>query len=627
MAIDSDNRPTTRNKAPAPRTTPRQTGSRVWTHVQLNRFLLGIAVLLSAFIGLVLFLFVLLDLPDLRTVAAYRPNMTSLVLDRHGQVVERFFEENRLVVPLREMPPLLPKAFVAAEDARFYQHPGVDAWSVFRALLHNIRAGARAQGGSTITQQVTRDLLLTRKKLYTRKLKEAILAYRLDANLSKDDILHIYLNQIYLGEQAFGVAAAAETYFGKKIGELDLAEIAVLAGLPQAPSRYSPFKNMALAKKRQAYVLNRMAEDGYISAVAAQQAYARSLRLAAPDRIEVNGYFVQQIRNILTEKYGWQRLATGGLTIHTTLDSRLQAAAAAVLAEGLTARSEPGRGDQQRQGALLAMETGTGRVRAVTGGRSFAASQFDRAIQARRQPGSAMKPFVYAAALESGLTPETIIEDSPLTLPGQGNGQAWEPRNFDGRFRGPMTLREALVQSNNIVTIKLLQQVGIGRVVALAKRCGISSPLSADLSLALGSSGLSLLELTAAYAVFANDGRYLAPVFVDKVVDRDGVVLEENRPRARTAISVAAARQISRLLAEVITNGTGREAGGLPVAASGKTGTTDDNIDAWFVGYTPGLAVGVWIGYDRQKSMGQEATGGHVAAPIWREFMRRAIRN
>ncbi len=628
MAPRPGNRTAGRPRATRPAATAKKRSRRaappVLTHVHLSIFLVAIAALLTLFIGGLLYLYMLLDVPRLQSVAAYRPPMTSRVLDRQGRVVARFFEENRLVVPIGEMPPLLAKAFVAAEDSRFYEHPGVDIWSIFRALVHNIGAGGSAHGGSTITQQVTRALLLSRKKLYSRKIKEAILAYRIDSQLSKEEILHIYLNQIYLGDRAYGVGAAAETYFNKKVGDLTLGEMALLAGLPQSPSRYSPRKNMTLARRRQAYVLNRMAEEGYISPEEARRAHGRPLLLAPASRAGANNYFIQQVRRLVERKYGARRLRTDGLTIVTTLDPVVQRAAEQTLAKGVAGLGLVDQQGETVQAGLVAIEVGSNRVLGVAGGTGFGQSQYNRAIQARRQPGSAMKPLVYAAALEQGFTPQSVIDDRPLRLPGAGRGKVWTPHNFDRKFHGPMTLAEALVRSNNIVTIKLLQAVGVQQVIGLARRMGISSPLPADLSLALGSAGVSLLELTNAYTVFADHGRYRPPVFIEKIYDRDGRLLEENQPRPLQVLAPAAAEAIGRLLARVVSEGTGRLAGkGISGPVAGKTGTTDANVDAWFIGYTPGLAAGVWVGFDRPHSMGRGATGGRIAAPLWRDFIGR----
>lgn len=622
---------TTRKKT-APKPTPKPgppKKKRPWTHVHLAIYLLFISGLLTIFISATLFLFISLNIPAISSLESYRPPITSLILDDQGNVVDRIFKQNRYVVPLSLMPDLLPNAFVAAEDARFFQHRGIDAWSILRALIHNIRSGSRAQGGSTITQQVARSLLLTPEKTYTRKVKEAILAYRIDHTLNKDEILHIYLNQIYLGEGSYGVEAAAQTYFDKNVQDLTLAEISLLAGLPQAPSRYSPFKHYKSAKKRQAYVLNRMAEDGYISATAARKAYKHALFWAPVSDSPMNGrYFIQQVRNYVNRKYSDKRLTTDGLTIHTTINRSLQNAATSSVRKGiarLVTRQNSGTSQYMSpQAALIALETRTGRIRAMVGGINFSSSQFNRAVQARRQPGSAFKPIIYAAALAKGLTPATIIEDEPLQLQGSGPGETWDPRNFSGTFHGPTTLRNGLVYSRNIVTIKILQEVGIHEVIKLAGNLGIRSPLAKNLSLALGSSGLSLLELTSAYSVFANGGNYVNPVFIKRIVDRDGNILEQNRPAPKPVLDERTAFQITHLMKQVIKEGTGKKARGLDTPSAGKTGTTDQNMDAWFIGYTPDIATGVWVGYDQKITLGSRETGSRAAAPIWLDFMKKA---
>ena len=600
----------------------------VWNHLHGMVFLLSLSFLFTMGIGVLLFLFIALDIPTLSSLKNYQPPVASRILAGNGELVARVCRQNRIVVPFSAMPDLLPQAFVAAEDSRFYQHGGVDAWSIVRALINNLRSGGRGQGGSTITQQVARSLLLTPEKTYSRKLKEAILAYRIDNVLSKEEILHIYLNQIYLGEGAYGVAAAAETYFGKPVGKLNLAEMTILAGLPQAPSRYSPLKHYQRAKRRQMYVLNRMAEEGFVTPTAARKAYRHPLFWEPPEQQQPEEqYYVQYVRNYMSRKYGKSALDIGGYTVYTSLDQRLQRAAVKVVGRGIdrwSVRQGVKGGDAKPQAALVAVEIASGRVKAMIGGEDFSVSQFNRAVQARRQPGSAFKPIVFAAALAGGLTPGTLVDDSPLQLPGNGKEQLWEPRNFDGRFLGPVTLRDGLVDSRNIVSIKLMQYVGIGKVVDLARKMGIHSPLTADLSMALGSSGVSLQELTGVYATFGNGGRLVTPLVVEKVVDRNGRIIEENKSSHEQVVDARTAFQINHILQNVIAEGTGKAARGLNVASAGKTGTTDRNMDAWFVGYTPDLAVGVWMGFDQERSLGKRETGGRAAAPVWLDFMRSA---
>ena len=622
----SSKTPAKKRKSSAARkkNTARATRSKPWSHVQCTLFLLGISLLLTIFIILTLYLFILLDIPNLQSIKDYQPKMASLVLDRKHKVIKRTYEENRRLVTMAMMPELLPKAFVAAEDARFYQHSGVDIWSIFRAFFHNIRAGAKSHGGSTITQQVTRSLLLSRKKVYSRKVKEAILAYRIDSVMSKDDILYIYLNQIYLGEGAFGVEAAARIYFDRRVKNLTLGQMALLAGLPQAPSRYTPFKNMELARKRQVYVLNRMAEEGYITPEAARRAYEEPLSLDRKHAAPLGeGYYVQHVTNYVSSKYGKELLTGGGLTIYTSMDRTMQQRAKVSIQRGLATLSGKNKKGQKPQAAMVVMEAGSGKVRALVGGADFSISQFDRAIQARRQPGSAFKPIVYAAAMEKGFTPESIFVDEPLSLAGTRRGKTWQPGNFNNLYYGPTSLKTGLIHSRNIVAIKLLQEVGIDRVVRMARDLGISSKIKQDLTLALGSSEVSLLEMTGAYTPFANNGSYTPPILIERIIDRHGDILEENLPRKVQVMSERTAKQMGQMLQGVIAQGTGKEAQGLKATAGGKTGTTDSYMDAWFIGYTRDFVTGVWVGHDKNISLGKGASGGHVAAPIWLDFMKK----
>lgn len=595
----------------------------VWGQIQLGLFLLTVSAVLTIAITASLYLLAALNLPDISSMADYQPHASSLIFDKDGETVGWAFTENRQLADLTEIPKLLINAFVAAEDARFYQHQGVDAWSIVRAIVHNIRDGGRGQGASTITQQVARSLLLSPEKTYTRKIKEAILAYRIDKFLSKDDILHIYLNQIYLGEGAYGVVAAAHTYFGKPVSDMSLAEMSILAGLPQAPSRYSPFKHFEKAKNRQAYVLNRMAEDGYITQTAARKAYADPLLWATQAGPPVAAeYFVQQVKNYVSDTYGRDLLNKGGLKIHTTLDLGLQKNAANAIQQSIAQwKIRQPQGGSPPQSALVCIEVGSGRVLTMVGGTEFKASQFNRATQAKRQPGSSFKPLIYATALGKGFTPNSIIEDAPVEFK-SGNG-IWRPKNYSGKFAGPTSLRNALIHSNNIVTIKLLQAIGTTPTIKLAHEMGINSTLTPNLSLALGSSVVSLMELTAAYSVFADNGQYRAPSLIEKIVDRNGKVLEQFASVPRQVLDERVAYQITYLLKGVIEEGTGKKARGIPYAA-GKTGTTDQNIDAWFIGYTPRLATGIWMGYDKLQSLGKKETGGQATAPTWLAFMTAA---
>ena len=528
------------------------------------------------------------------------------------------------------MPTELIEAFIAAEDARFFEHQGVDFFSIMRALMKNITLMDIVQGGSTITQQITKSLLLTPEKSYARKIKEAILAYRIEKSLSKSDILSIYLNQIYLGHRSYGIEAAALTYFGKTASKLNLAESALLAGLPKAPSAYSPIRHLNRAKRRQRYVLERMVQRRYITEEEAQEAAEAPIVIASAENknITVAPYFAEHIRNYLKRAYGPELLYSGGLQVYTPLNLFMQKTAQQAVEAGLAdfeKREGYREGEPRVQGALVAMEPQTGYIKALVGGVDFLENQFNRAIQARRQPGSAFKPFVYAAALDKHYTTTTMVTDSPLIFSVASDKEFWEPRNFDLKYAGPITLRNALSASRNIVTIKILQDIGVGYVIQYARTMGIMSPLNNDLSLALGSSGVSLLELTRSYAVFANEGLLAEPVFITKVVYRYGVVLEENKPRLQQVISAQTAYLMTSLLTSVVDEGTGRRVRALNRTCAGKTGTTNDVRDAWFVGYTPDIIAGTWVGFDDQKPLGKNETGAVAASPIWLNFMQGVV--
>ena len=581
-------------------------------------FLFGIALSLTLFLGGLLLTLALLKIPDIRTVAEYTPVQASEILDRHGRVITRIYSENRTVVPIQQLPPYLPQAFVAAEDSRFYVHPGLDLWSVFRAALNNIKSGRRGQGGSTITQQVAKSLLLTPEKTYLRKFKEAILAWRIDTLLSKDEILHIYLNQIYLGSGAYGVEAAARDYFDKSARNLSVGEAAILAGLPQAPSRYAPDRHMKAARKRQRYVLNRMVADGYLSSDNARTAYDNPVRLSGNKlkRQGENGYFVQLVRK-QAEKILDMSLNRAGVRIYTTLDTRLQKKAVKALRQGI-AHSFPG--NKKVQGAAVVMDAADGSVRALVGGRDFNASAFDRATQGRRSAGSLFKPILYSTAFAAGFTPDSIIVDSPFAFKGK-KGSLWKPKNFTGKHYGATTLHDGLVYSRNIVAIKLLQQVGIKKVQQQAQQFGIRPPITADLSLALGATGVSLLEITAAYAPFAVQGKYSEPILLQKIERNDGTLVYRGKTVSHQVLSPKVAAVMKKLLMDVVRIGTGKRAAGVAAPVGGKTGTTNENRDAWFAGFSGQRIGGVWIGNDDNTSLGNGKSGGIVAAPIWKNIM------
>jgi penicillin-binding protein 1A len=711
--------------------------------------LLMILGFFAALAGVAGYYYISEELPQISSLMDYRPPVITTVYADDNRKIGEFFKERRIVIPLDKAPPLLIKAFIAAEDSRFYQHQGVDPFSIARAALKNLEAGTIKQGGSTITQQVTRSFLLTPERSYIRKLKEVILSYRIEKTFSKEEILFLYLNQIYLGHGAYGVQAAAENYFGKSVQELNLPECAVLAGLPQAPTRYSPFSHPDQARVRQIYVLNRMVEEGFIDRAQADEALAVKLDIKPRRNIymEEVPYYTEHVRRYVEGKYGADALYNQGLRIYTAVNIEFQEIAEQELNKGLreldkrqgfrgplknlsgpeieaflreqqaeleNSPLQPGKisqavviqasdatktvnvriGKEQGtialadmdwarkpnpdvapyeakirqpstalrpgdvipvrvkdprkdsrdpwrlaleqeplvQGALLCFETGTGLVKAMVGGRDFSETQFNRAIQSRRQPGSSFKPIIYAAALDRKFsdpkkiyTPATVIIDSAVVFEDRARDQTWKPKNYKETFYGPTLLREALAQSRNVVTVKILQDIGVDYAIDYARKLGITSDLTRTLSLALGASGVSLFELIRAYSVFANQGYMVEPVFVLKIVDRDGKVLEEAVSERSKVIEKDTAFIMTSLMESVVQHGTGQRIKALGRPSAGKTGTTNDLYDAWYIGYTPEYLAGVWVGFDTEAPLGKTETGAVAASPIWLGFMKRIL--
>ncbi|MBU1169276.1 MAG: PBP1A family penicillin-binding protein [Proteobacteria bacterium] len=721
----------------------------------------GISILSLLLLFTGIYLYFSSGLPKISSLRDYKPPTVTCVYSDDGRKIGEFYKERRIVTPLEEIPKTLINAFIAAEDSRFYMHKGIDFYSIIRAFTRNLKAGSIVQGGSTITQQVTKSFFLSPERRYSRKIKEAILAYRLDKTFTKDEILYLYLNQIYLGHGAYGVEAAAENYFGKSSKELNLSECAILAGLPQAPSRYSPFKNPELAKQRQIYVLNRMVADGFITNIEATEAMNVVLDIK-PRRnwyIEKVPCYTEYVRRHVEKKYGEDALYNQGLKIYTAVNIEIQKYAQEEVSQGLMdldkrqgyrgpiehlsaeniepfsqklrydleddpieigkilkgvvikvdnntrestvkmgnimgiipmnsmrwARkpdihvgywegsiTEPGlalkvgdvimvraNGVKKKddtnspkevdllkitpdkediwdlsleqtplsEAGLLSIEAETGYVKAMIGGRDFTDSQFNRAIQSRRQPGSAFKPIVYAAALDKGYTPATMIIDSPVVYLDEERDSTWKPNNYEKKFHGPTLFREALTKSMNIITIKILKDIGIDYVIDYSKKLGIESPLARDLSIALGSSGVSLLELVTAYSVFPNMGYLVQPTFILKIEDREGNILEEAVPIKNQVIDMSTAYIMTSLLEGVIQHGTGKRVRSLNRPAAGKTGTTNSLHDAWFVGYTPRYITGVWVGNDSKSPLGKGETGSRAASPIWLGFMQKALKD
>lgn len=682
------------------------------------------------------------DLPSIASLREYQPSLVTKIYGDDRQLVGQFYIERRVLVPLKEMPPDLLHAIIAVEDSRFYEHKGVDPLGILRALLTNIENFRLRQGASTITQQLARSLFLSSEKSFKRKVKEALLAWKMEKVLSKDEILELYLNQIYFGHGSYGVQSAARTYFGKNVEQLNLAEVAYLAGVPRAPTEYSPYNNPERAKQRQGVVLRRMVEEGFITEDQFRKVYRQDLYFQKIEKEEEFApYFLEYLRQYLSAAYGENAVYKGGLTVYTTLNLTMQKTATQALKDGLrevdkrqgyrgpvahknpkelareeetgvglmgmavmkegdvvdgivTAVDENGAAviaagrtghispegmawarkrlkgpdllkdvevnseakpsdilhvgdvvkvklrrldartktavfsldqDPVVEGALIALDPRTGAIKAMVGGYDFKRSEFNRALTARRQPGSAFKPVIYATAIERGLTPATIMVDAPIVFVDEEQQKVWRPENYESKFYGPISLREALAHSRNLATVKLLERVGIKNVVEFAKRVGINSPLTPDLSMALGSSSVSLVELTSTYGVFANEGVRAEPMAVLSVADSSGQILEEHEPVANEVIAKETAYVITNMMEDVIQRGTGWRAKVLNRPLAGKTGTTNDFTDAWFVGFAPNLAAGVWVGFDDVRSLGDREAGASAALPIWINFMRAAF--
>lgn len=707
------------------------------------------------------------DLPDYEQLALYEPPITTRVHAADGSLLAEYAKERRLYLPVDAIPKLLIKAFLAAEDKNFYWHSGVDYESVAAALLINLRnfgTGRRPVGGSTITQQVAKNFLLNNEVSYERKLKEALLALKIEQTFDKDQILELYLNEIYLGSGSYGVAAASLNYFGKSVAELDLQEMAYLAALPKAPNNYHPFRATARATARRNWVINQMRRNGFIGSDAAEQARAAplevTLRSVDPHMFAAD-YFAEEIRRVLYAMYGERKLYEGGLSVRATLDPEMQIMARKALVDGLVSfdRMKGWRGPVDRiavapdwasaitqipdisdvapwrmgvviavnndqaeiglrpavspsggfsaeretvklnregvawtggasgkngrspavrdilrvgdvvyvapneapggrnvswelmqipevEGAIVAMDPHTGRVKALVGGFSYSESEFNRATQALRQPGSAFKPFVYAAALDNGYMPSSIVIDAPLEIE-QGPGlDIWRPRNYGRVFYGPSTLRLGIEKSRNVMTVRLARDIGMPLVREYAERFGIYDHLLPVLAMSLGAGETTLLRMTAAYAMLDNGGKKVTPTLIDRIQDRwgrtifrhdkrectgcdvdswngrDGPVLIDHRPQI---LDPHTAYQMTSMLEGVVQRGTGAVVRSVKKPLAGKTGTTNDERDTWFIGYSPDLTVGVFVGYDKPRSMGKGSTGGRVAAPIFRDFMAMAL--
>lgn len=661
------------------------------------------------------------DLPQVTELEHYRPSTITQLYDDQDRVIGQFALQRRVIDGYNDFPKVLRDALISTEDKDFERHWGVDVWRVFGAAWRDILQESRAQGASTLTMQLSRNLFLSPDRNFRRKIQEVMLAIQIERRFTKQQIFALYANQIYLGHGVYGFEAGANYYFSKKAKDLTLDEAAVLAGLPKAPNAYSPINNPERALHRRNLVINNMLEDGKITAAEAQRAKSAPLVLnvqAEPN--DIAPYFVEEVRQYLEKKYGSQQVHEGGLRVYTSLDLELQRTAQQAVRDGLAAYERrhgwkgnllniiangdslptyrhvdwdnnlaPGSyvhalvidvGPQSAtvkfgryearlgpaelkwtrhasaqqfltpgdlvyvkivdlngsdshvsleqesgvQGALLALDNSTGDIKAMVGGRDFQESKFNRAVQAERQVGSSFKPYIYTAAIDQGLTPDDTVLDAPISFSTPSG--PYTPHNYDGKFEGVITFRHALAESRNIPALKVTERVGgIKTVIEYARKFGITSPLPAYLPVALGAADITLTEQTSAFTTFPNDGVRVVPRYIRKVTDYDGRVLEENYPEVRDVVSARTARIMVGMLQEVVKHGTGYAASKLNHPLGGKTGTTNDFTDAWFVGFSPSLTCGVWVGYDEKKTLGNKETGAMAALPIWIDFMRVAL--
>lgn len=632
-------------------------------------WILSASLLVILVISVITLRHYLTELPPIDTLDEYRPSLITGIYDINGEVIDELFVERRALVPLSKIPVDLQNAVIAIEDQRFFKHWGADLHAIARAMLANLKHGQIVEGGSTITQQLAKALFLTREKTIERKIKELLLSIQLEKNYTKEEILQLYLNQIYFGQGAYGVQEAANIYFGKDVQELNLAESAMLAGLPRAPNMYSPFVDIARAYRRRATALHRMVERGFITEEEEKETNNYPLPMEKHRLRESQGsYFVEYLRQILEPKYGSNALFKGGLKIYTTLDLRMQKIAENVLSEKLDEFDEIEKRERKKpqetelegteevskrkvQGAILALDPTTGQIRVMVGGRDFGESQFNRVVQAKRQPGSAFKPFIYTAAIDNGYTVVSPIEDSPVAYYNDGINwrllsnttdlsdidpeivknmdpeKVWIPKNYEETFHGRTLVRDALAYSINVCAVKILDRIRPTTAASYAEKMGIQSPLEKTLSLALGSSVVTPLEITSAYGVLANQGIRTKPYAIIRVEDASGNLLEENSPEEEVVLSAQTAYLMTHLLREVAERGTGWYTKNIGRPRAGKTGTTNEFTDSWFIGFVPNLVTSVWVGYDDNQTLGERRSGAVVACPIWTEFMKQTLQD
>ncbi|WP_297889553.1 PBP1A family penicillin-binding protein [Sulfurihydrogenibium sp.] len=676
----------------------------------MNRVLLlilGVFSVFFLFFGVYVFI-ITRDLPDVRQLENWKPPEASVILDYQDKIYNELYVQKRYYVPISKIPDYVKKAFIATEDKTFYSNPGIDVFGILRAAIKNIIKMGAAEGGSTISQQLAKNLFLTPEKSISRKIKEIVLAIRLNKVYSKDKILEMYLNQIYLGQGSYGVEAAARTYFGKSISQVDLCEAAVLAGLPKAPSKYNPYVNPDLAEKRKQIVLQRMLEEGYISNDDYQRCVERPIKLAGIVRSDnFNDYFTEMIRQWVVDRYGEDAVSQGGLKIYTTIDTVLQLYAQKRVQQWLEElQNRVGfpklskedldylkeRYDNQKvspdtliknyiyvakvnqinrgkikfsidqvegeafvknvgalksgdyiyvkylengsfkilpflETAVVSIDSKSGGIRVLIGGYEFRKSQFNRVFQSKRQPGSAIKPIIYMAAILNGYTQISYLEDKPISFWDYSQNKEWVPKNYDGNYYGTVTLRKALAKSLNAATVYLLSQIDFDPVLSVAYKVGIKQKLPKYYSLALGSIELTPIELANAFATFGNYGTRCEPYFIRKVVDKEGNILYQQEPKCEEVLPKPESAVMVDLLRAVVLEGTAVKASSMSVPVAGKTGTTNDYSDAWFAGFDPDLTTVVWVGYDKRKTIGKGITGAEGALPLWIDIMTYANRS
>ncbi|MGB7890937.1 MAG: transglycosylase domain-containing protein [Microcoleus sp.] len=602
-----------------------QSVSKVTAGTILSITMLASSVVAGGLVGLAISF---RNLPDVRILQTYSPTETTHIYDINGKPLASIHDEaNRDVVPLDQISPNLKRAVLAIEDSNFFTHKGINPGGIARALIVNLEKGRTVEGGSTMTMQLVKNLFLSPQSKFSRKVAEAVMSIRLEQILNKDQILQLYLNQIYLGHNLYGVETASRSYFNKSASNLTLAEAAMLAGLISAPEEYSPFVNYKLAKERQTIVLGRMKDLKWITP--AQETAARQEKIKLGKITSFGGsqvpYVTQAVVQELTRRFGRDAVVKGGMRVQTTIDLKMQRIAEETVKawhnrlyyQGLFYDREEG------QIALAAVDPRTHFVKAMVGGVDYEKSQFNRAIQARRQPGSSFKPFVYYAAFASGkYTPDSVVYDSPVGYR-DGDGYYY-PQNYGGGFSGAVSIRRALEVSLNIPAVKLGQEVGLNKVIEICRVLGIRSPMEPVISLPLGAVDLTPLEMAGAFATFANNGWHSDTTFIVQVTDSSGNVLLDNTPKPKLVLNSWAAASVNSALQGVINSGTARAAQ-LGRPAAGKTGTTSSERDIWFVGYVPQLSVAVWMGNDNYRPMSYGATGGGIVAPVWRDFMSQAL--